>query len=81
MGYKLLGMAVWKGGKLYLTQKGEWKRSPAAPAELASIPGLREALFALCSLPPAAYTEPQWEALEAILEPEEAEAVRLAKVL
>src|SRR5207247_234858 len=29
----------------YLTQKGEWTKRPAAPKELVSIPGLREALF------------------------------------
>src|SRR6267143_2119401 len=29
----------------YLTQKGEWTKRPAAPNELVSIPGLREALF------------------------------------
>ena len=51
----------------YLTQKGEWTKRPAAPKELVSIPGLREALFALCNMPPAEYDDRQWEALEAIL--------------
>src|SRR5262249_47616847 len=50
-----------------LTQKGEWTKRPAAPKELTSIPGLREALFALCNMPPAEYDDRQWEALEAIL--------------
>ncbi|TMH88834.1 MAG: hypothetical protein E6H42_18690 [Betaproteobacteria bacterium] len=51
----------------YLTTKGEWTKRPAAPKELVSIPGLREALFALCNMPPAEYDDRQWEALEAIL--------------
>src|SRR5256885_13249169 len=32
-----------------------------------SIPGLREALWALYNMPPAEYDDRQWEALEAIL--------------
>jgi ATP-dependent exoDNAse (exonuclease V) beta subunit len=51
----------------YLTQKGDWAKRPAAPKELVSIPGLREALFALCNMPPAEYGDRQWEALGAIL--------------
>jgi ATP-dependent helicase/nuclease subunit A len=51
-----------------LTQKGEWRKKPKpAPPELMAISGLREALEALLQLPPPAYTETQWEALEAIL--------------
>ena len=50
-----------------LTLKGEWRKRPPAPPELVSIPGLREALLALCAAPRAKYTETQWEALEAIL--------------
>jgi ATP-dependent helicase/nuclease subunit A len=51
----------------YLTTKGEWTKRPAAPKELTSIPGLREALWALYNMPPAQYDDRQWEALEAIL--------------
>jgi ATP-dependent exoDNAse (exonuclease V) beta subunit len=50
-----------------LTKEGEWRQRPPAPPELVVIPGLREALFALCLGPPPKYTETQWEALEAIL--------------
>ncbi len=50
-----------------LTQKGEWRKRPAAPAELLAIPGLEEALAALLLAPPEKYSETQWEALEAIL--------------
>ena len=50
-----------------LTQKGEWRKRPPAPAELTAISGLREALVALRGAPPAAYTDAQWEALDAIL--------------
>jgi ATP-dependent helicase/nuclease subunit A len=51
-----------------LTEKGTWRKKPKpAPPELAGIPGLQEALFALCSMPPARYSDTQWEALEAIL--------------
>ena len=50
-----------------LTKEGEWRRQPAAPEELKKIPGLREALDALCNMPPAEYEDRQWEALEAIL--------------
>jgi ATP-dependent helicase/nuclease subunit A len=50
-----------------LTQKGEWRKRPAAPAELQAIPGLQEALAALLLMPPEQYTDTQWQALEAIL--------------
>jgi ATP-dependent helicase/nuclease subunit A len=50
-----------------LTQKGEWRKRPAAPAELQAIPGLQEALAALLLMPPEKYTDTQWQALEAIL--------------
>jgi ATP-dependent helicase/nuclease subunit A len=50
-----------------LTQKGEWRKRPPTPPDLVAIPGLREALVALRAAPPPAYTETQWEALEAIL--------------
>ena len=50
-----------------LTQKGEWRKRPAAPPELAAIPGLQDALAALRLMPPAAYTDVQWQALDAIL--------------
>jgi ATP-dependent exoDNAse (exonuclease V) beta subunit len=51
----------------YLTAKGQWRKRPAAPAELQAIPGLGEALAALLDMPPAQYTDAQWQALEAIL--------------
>jgi ATP-dependent helicase/nuclease subunit A len=50
-----------------LTQKGDWRKRPAAPAELQAIPGLQEALAALLLMPPEKYTDTQWQALEAIL--------------
>ncbi|MGH8738818.1 MAG: UvrD-helicase domain-containing protein, partial [Burkholderiales bacterium] len=50
-----------------LTQKGEWRKRPAAPPELVAIPGLEGALAALLAAPPASYSEAQWEALEAIV--------------
>ena len=50
-----------------LTQKGEWRKRPAAPEELKAIPGLQEALAALLLMPPEKYTATQWQALEAIL--------------
>ena len=51
-----------------LIKDGNWRKSPTpAPKELIAVPGLREALFALCSMPPARYDDRQWEALEAIL--------------
>src|SRR5689334_17316262 len=50
-----------------LRKDGEWLQRPAAPEELKKIPGLREALVAIRSQPPAEYDDRQWEALEAIL--------------
>src|SRR3989475_443698 len=51
-----------------LTKDGKWRKSPVpAPEHLTKIAGLRETLFALCSMPPAEYDDRQWEALEAIL--------------
>jgi len=50
-----------------LRKDGQWLQRPAAPEHLKKIPGLREALFALCNMPPAQYDDRQWEALEAIL--------------
>jgi ATP-dependent exoDNAse (exonuclease V) beta subunit len=50
-----------------LTKKGEWRKRPAAPAELAAIDGLENALAALLSAPPEKYSDAQWSALEAIL--------------
>lgn len=50
-----------------LTQKGEWRKRPAAPEELQAIDGLQEALAALLLMPPEKYTDTQWQALEAIL--------------
>jgi len=50
-----------------LTKKCEWRKRPAAPAELVAIEGLEGALAALLSAPPEQYSSAQWEALEAIL--------------
>ncbi len=50
-----------------LRKDGQWLQRPAAPEHLKKVPGLREALFAVCNLPPAEYDDRQWEALEAIL--------------
>jgi len=50
-----------------LRKDGQWLQRPAAPEHLKKVPGLREALFALCNMPPAEYDDRQWEALEAIL--------------
>ncbi len=51
-----------------LTKKGDWRKKPKpAPAEMVGNEPLREALAALTSMPPAVYTDMQWEALEAIL--------------
>jgi len=50
-----------------LTKKGEWrKRSPEAKAREGNEP-LRRALVDLQRLPPECYSEPQWQALEAML--------------
>src|SRR6185503_12838883 len=51
----------------WLTKEQNWKRRPAAPADLVATPGLREALIALQEMPPERYTDYQWEMLEAIL--------------
>ncbi|HWA13996.1 MAG TPA: UvrD-helicase domain-containing protein [Burkholderiales bacterium] len=51
-----------------LTARGEWrKRPPVAPAEMMQVEGMLEALVDLRAAPPPAYTQTQWEALEAIL--------------
>jgi len=44
-----------------------WRKRPPVSAELAGNEPLREALSALMDMPPAGYTESQWEALEAIV--------------
>jgi ATP-dependent exoDNAse (exonuclease V) beta subunit len=54
--------------RVVLVKDGNWRKSPTpAPNELIAVTGLREALFALCNMPPAEYDDRQWEALEAIL--------------
>jgi ATP-dependent exoDNAse (exonuclease V) beta subunit len=50
-----------------LTKRGEWKKRPPAPSELVGNEPLRTALAALLALPPAHYTDGQWEALGAIV--------------
>ena len=44
-----------------------WRKRPPAPPELVGNEPLRGALAALFSMPPARYTETQWEALGAIV--------------
>jgi ATP-dependent exoDNAse (exonuclease V) beta subunit len=51
-----------------LTKSGQWRKRPKpAPAELVGNEPLRQALVALLAMPPARYTDSQWEALEAIV--------------
>src|SRR5262245_3683400 len=40
-----------------LRKDGEWLQRPAAPEDLKKIAGLREALYALCNMPPAEYED------------------------
>jgi ATP-dependent exoDNAse (exonuclease V) beta subunit len=60
----------WRGyAQALLTQKREWRKKSDDAQALARSPqgeALREALAALFELPPAAYTDAQWEALAAI---------------
>ena len=51
-----------------LTAKDEWRKRPTpAPEALIGNEPLRAALVAVRDLPPASYTQDQWQALEAIL--------------
>ena len=51
-----------------LTKDGGWRKKPKpAPADIVGNEPLRQALFALCALPPERYSDAQWEALEAML--------------
>jgi len=50
-----------------LTQKRTWRKRDKQAQQHEGNEPLRLALSALLDLPPATYTEPQWEALEAIL--------------
>ena len=51
-----------------LTQKGEWRKRNKTAQALEGNEPLRFALGALLALPPAAYSNAQWEALSAMLE-------------
>ena len=53
MFYRLLGMAVWKGGRFYVSRKYGGKLPPRA---LAGIGGLLVLAWAPCCSPPAAAT-------------------------
>ncbi|MEA3194854.1 MAG: ATP-dependent helicase/nuclease subunit [Betaproteobacteria bacterium] len=53
--------------KQLLTKEGTWRKRDALAQKLSDNEPLREALFPLCSMPPAKYEDRQWEALEAIL--------------
>jgi len=50
-----------------LTRTLTWRKRPPAPPELVGNEPLRVALAALFSMPPARYTDAQWEALGAIV--------------
>jgi ATP-dependent helicase/nuclease subunit A len=50
-----------------LTREYEWRKKNAQAQALAHNEPLRQALEALCKMPPAKYDERQWEALDAIL--------------
>jgi ATP-dependent exoDNAse (exonuclease V) beta subunit len=51
-----------------LTKEGGWRKKPKpAPAEIVGNEPLRLALCKLLAMPPAQYTDYQWEVLEAIL--------------
>ncbi|MEQ1882258.1 MAG: UvrD-helicase domain-containing protein, partial [Burkholderiales bacterium] len=50
-----------------LTKEGEWRKRPPAPPELVAIDGLQGALSALLDMPSPAYSDTQWETLDAIL--------------
>ena len=50
-----------------LTQKNTWRVKSAAAQGLSGNEPLRQALIALRNLPPEKYSDPQWEALEAML--------------
>ncbi|MGB5082455.1 MAG: UvrD-helicase domain-containing protein [Burkholderiales bacterium] len=53
--------------KQLLTKEGTWRKREPLAQKLSDNEPLREALFALCNMPPAQYEDRQWEALEAIL--------------
>ena len=50
-----------------LTEKGEWRKRPPPPAVLRENERLRAALHAVKRLPPAKYSQEQWDVLEAII--------------
>src|SRR5579871_1214894 len=50
-----------------LTKDFSWRERSAEAQSLSGNEPLRQALAALCGLPPENYTEPQWQALESIL--------------
>ena len=50
-----------------LTTKGEWRKGPPLAKELAGNGEMLEAMRALQGLPPAGYTDRQWEALGALV--------------
>ncbi len=64
---ELDGRASTEFAESVLTKKGTWRARSKEAQALSGNEPLREALFALCSLPPDKYTDAQWSALEAIL--------------
>jgi len=51
----------------HLTDKGEWRKRPPTPEVLRENESLRLALRAVKELPPAQYSQDQWDVLEAII--------------
>ena len=51
----------------YLTGSGDWRKRPPTPEVLRENQPLCVALFAVRNLPPARYSDEQWQVLEAIL--------------
>src|SRR3954471_7736042 len=50
-----------------LTEKFTWRKNNPLAQALSGDEALRQALAALCTMPPARYSEAQWQALDAIL--------------
>jgi ATP-dependent exoDNAse (exonuclease V) beta subunit len=50
-----------------LTKEFTWRKNSAVAQSLAGNEPLRQALVSLYTMPPARYSEPQWQALDAIL--------------
>ena len=65
---RLDGRSAVEFAREVLTKDGNWRKRPKpAPADIVGNEPLRQALFALLSLPPERYEGTQWGALEAML--------------